>query len=169
MTMQEIQKICTLACAKYDVEFNVNITINARLTRTLGRVISEVQENGEWRPTKFELSKQLVEQGTEDTIRDVVLHECAHYIAIETSREAHGHDAYFRSICYRIGTTNDGMVTKDAKFKLPEEKRHKYSVYCNHCNEFVGGFAKMCPTLKHIDECYCKRCGQYELTYKQNW
>ena len=38
MTIQEIQKICILACAKYDMEFNIDITINARLTRTLGRV-----------------------------------------------------------------------------------------------------------------------------------
>ena len=168
MTVQEIQQICITACKKYNIEFNLTVTINGRLTRTLGRVISHCNDAGKWAPTAFELSRQLVETGTTESIVETVLHECAHYIAIATTGENHGHDAYFKNICHTIGTSND-KTHYAAEYTKPAEERYKYAIYCKTCEDFRGGYNRMCKTLQNLNACYCKKCGKYTLTYIQNW
>ena len=167
MTMAEIRQLCVTACSKYNIEFRLDIEVNPRLTRTLGRV-TQTCAGGKWRPTKFELSQRLLDNGSNTAIRDVVLHECAHYIAVEVTRENHGHDAYFRSICHTLGTDND--QTQYRAWSLNDTiAKDKYTIRCTTCNEDRGGYARMCPTLKRLDECYCKKCGKFTLTYTQNW
>ncbi len=67
-----------------------------------------------------------------------------------------------------IGCTNDKMVTSVER-TVSEESLSKYVVYCPTCGEPIGSFSRMCATLKHLDECTCKRCGGGNLYYKQNW
>ena len=42
------------------------------------------------------------------------------------------------------------------------------AVFCPKCGK-IGGYSRMCKTLKYIDQCYCKRCNNSSLTYVQNW
>lgn len=175
MTITEMEQICAIACSKFNISFNIKITINSRLSRTLGRVISVKSPMG-WKVTGFELSKHLYENGTEETIRETVLHECAHYIAITLTKEDHGHDRYFKNICHAIGTTND-KAQYDAQFKTTEKKveesaaggTYKYEVICPTCETIIGGYSRMCKTLQNLDSCYCKKCGSGKLYYIQNW
>lgn len=171
MTIEEMTKICKSACFCYDMTFDLKIELNARLTRTLGRVKLAAMPDGTWVPTQFEISKKAFEEATADSLRDIVLHECAHYIATKRTGQNHGHDEYFKNICRRIGTSAENTTIK-ATFKKEDnigKPAHKYSIFCKTCNKEIGNRDKMCPVLRDIDNCYCKKCGQYNLYYTQNW
>ena len=154
-------------CGKAGVEVTAPINLNGRLTRTLGRV-HEQKENGVWKPVLVEFSKQLIETSTDKSIYDVIAHEAAHYIVTSRTGESHGHDAFFKAVCAEIGTTNDGTVTRVER-TVSEDSLYKYNVYCPTCNKTIGGYSRMCRTLKEIDMCQCKGCGKGGLKVIQNW
>ena len=156
-------------CRKAGTPCDVPIRLNGRLTRTLGRVFHKCDiTSGVWYSTHVEFSKQLLETASDKSIRDVILHECAHFIVTARTGESHGHDAAFKKVCAEIGTTNDGTVTRVER-TVSEDSLYKYNVYCPTCNKTIGGYSRMCRTLKEIDMCRCKSCGKGGLKVIQNW
>jgi predicted SprT family Zn-dependent metalloprotease len=148
-------------------EFNIPVSINGRLTRTLGRVIQHIR-NGHCTSDRMEFSKQFLETSTEASIKSVIAHEWAHYYVTKVTGENHGHDEEFKKVCAMVGCKDDKTQTKVERI-VSEEKLSKYVVYCPTCGEPIGYFTRMCNTLKNIDSCTCKRCGGGNLYYKQNW
>jgi predicted SprT family Zn-dependent metalloprotease len=144
--------------------FNIPVLINGRLVKTLGRVYSEFQ-CGKYAPTRMEISKVLLETASDADIIKVIQHEWAHYMVIKNTGEPHGHDKVFKAMCARIGCTNDGTSTDIER----EEGVYKYTVICNTCKKTIGGYTRMCPTLRNIKNCWCKTCGRFDLSYVQNW
>ena len=103
-------------CRKAGTPCDVPIRLNGRLTRTLGRVFHQCDvTSGVWYSTHVEFSKQLLETASDKSIRDVILHECAHFIVTARTGENHGHDAAFKKVCAEIGTTNDGISNRSRK------------------------------------------------------
>ena len=147
--------------------FDIPVSINGRLTRTLGRVIQHVND-GFCLSERMEFSRQFLETSTDASIKDVIAHEWAHYYATKSTGEHHGHDAYFKKVCAMIGCTNDKTVTKVER-TVSESKLFKYQVWCPTCQEYIAGLSRMCNSLRHIDQCTCKKCKQGGLSYVQNW
>ena len=154
-------------CRKAGTPCDVPISLNGRLTRTLGRVHHQLDAtSGLWYSTSVEFSKQLLETSSDKSISDVIKHEAAHYIVTARTGESHGHDAAFKKVCAEIGTTNDGTTTKVERIV---EVHSKYEVFCPTCNKMLGGFSRMCKTIQYIDTCTCKKCGNGGLKVIQNW
>lgn len=149
--------------------FDIPILINRRFSKTLGRVTIKINELQIWVPTLMEISESLLETGTDADIVSVIQHEWCHYMVTKRTGESHGHDAKFKAMCAAIGCANDGVSTRLESDKEEDEPRYKYSVICNTCKKEVGGYTRMCPTLRNIQDCYCKTCGKFNLTYVQNW
>lgn len=150
-------------------DFNIPVSLNARLTRTLGRVHSECV-NGVWRPVRMEFSTVFIKTSTKESIMSVIQHEWAHYYTTKTTKENHGHDETFKAVCARIGCTNDKTRTHVDRIYTKESKgTFKYQVFCPTCNKYVSGFSRMCKLLREIDQCICKKCGNGGLSYIQNW
>ena len=147
--------------------FDIPVSINGRLTRTLGRVIQHVND-GFCLSERMEFSRQFLETSTDVSIKDVIAHEWAHYYATKSTGGHHGHDAYFKKVCAMIGCTNDKTVTKVER-TVSESKLFKYQVWCPTCQEYIAGLSRMCNSLRHIDQCTCKKCKQGGLSYVQNW
>ena len=147
--------------------FNIPVSINSRLTRTLGRVMQYKQGKKCW-SDRMEFSKQFLETSTDECVKSVIEHEWAHYYTVKRTGESHGHDAEFKATCRMIGCTNDGTKTHVDR-TVAEEFLHKYTVYCPHCDKAIGFYDRMCPTLKRIKDCVCTECGCDDLFYTQNW
>ena len=158
----------TEVCENAGVAVNCDIKLNGRLTRTAGRVTSEYDSSlGKYVPTLVEFSKQLVEKATDTSIRNVLMHEAAHYIATTRTGTTHGHDIFFKSICKEIGCTNDGTSTV-IENTVADSEVYRYQLYCPTCKKIRGNFHRMCYTLQNIDRCYCTTCfGHVEMI--QNW
>lgn len=165
-TIERVQKEFTDICNKAGVQVTSPISLNSRLTRTLGRVCmirhGETVEN-----EKVEFSKQLLETATDNTIWNVIAHEASHYIATVRTGEDHGHDTYFKSICAEIGTTNDGTKTHVER-TVAEEQIYKYSVVCQNCG-VIAHYHRMSKNLKNISSCYCKKCNSNNLSVVHNY
>lgn len=166
-TIEDIEVECKRLSEMVDDTFDCPIRINGRLTRTLGRVMLTRRE-GLWYVDAMEISKQLLETSTEESIKSVIDHEWCHYFVTKTTYENHGHDKEFKAVCAKVGCDNDGVSTAVNR-TVSESSIYKYQVYCETCDEFIAGYSRMNKTLKDLEHCTCKRCGTSKLTYIQNW
>lgn len=166
-SMEDIKKELNRLSAMVGDKFDIPVSINGRLTRTLGRVHSECH-NDVWFPVRMEFSRQFLESSTDASIISVIQHEWAHYYVTKNTGESHGHDATFKAMCARVGCTNDTPSTKVER-TVSESKLFKYQVWCPTCQEYISGLSRMCNSLRYIDQCTCKRCGNGGLSYVQNW
>ncbi len=167
-TVEQIHELCNRYCGKCGVRFNGTVVINKRLTRTLGQCISIYDPSVEiWYPTRIEISQQLLNTSTDESIKSVIAHECAHYVACKETGEKHGHDALFRSYCNRIGTTNNTPTTAVQR-TVPPESIYKYTIYCSKCGKFLGGRQRVCRVTKDSAD-FRSQCCQGAVRIVQNW
>ena len=154
MEMREIKEILNeLSASKNDV-FSIDVQINKRLTKTLGRVKSMVQGDKIY-PTLMEFSKEMLDTVTREDIISVIRHEWAHYYLAKTTEEDHGHDRYFKAICEEIGCHG----TTTIKVEHTVEKKSKYVLYCKECGEIVAEYNRRCKTVNEYEYYTSKCCG----------
>lgn len=120
-TVERITELCVEYCDRCNIKFNSPVVINGRLTKTLGRCFYE-GHGSVWNPVKIEISRQLLETATDESIEAVIAHECAHYVSCAITHEDHGHDSTFRFYCEKIGTTNDTAVYSNLERKKETKK-----------------------------------------------
>ena len=166
-TVEKLTAECQKLSDKFNDKFDISVSINGRLTTTLGRCRSKRVNGEETLPFEIQFSKQFLESSPDTDIIAVIQHEWAHYYATKSTKEPHGHDSYFKDICARIGCQNDQRQFKG--IAPSEEKKFKYEVYCGDCGKLVATYTRMCPTLRNIRSCHCGLCGGKALYYKQNW
>ena len=115
----------------------------------------------------MEISYQLLATATLESIKEVIAHECAHYLVNEETHENHGHDAIFKAMCNRIGCTNDGTVCHSLDREVPETQIYKYFVTCEDCGSIVGKYHRAGKIVQHPEYYTCK-CGGH-LTVTKNF
>ena len=64
-TIEKITNYCKEVCGNANVEFSIPVSINGRLTRTLGRVHSTRNVNGYVTPQRMEFSRQFLETSSD--------------------------------------------------------------------------------------------------------
>lgn len=168
-TIEVIANLCKEYCKRCGVEFDSPVQINASLTRTLGRCTSYCK-NGIWNPNLLEFSRLLLETATDNCIKNVIMHECAHYACTKKTHEHHGHDYVFKRYCAIIGTTNDGThyFGLERKPEVKMESIYRYTMYCSECGNFLGGFTRKSKTVKEI-RLYHSNCCHASIQMNKNW
>jgi predicted SprT family Zn-dependent metalloprotease len=164
-TIKDVENECHKISAKMGDKFDIPVRVNGRLTRTLGRVTIR-RINGVWYPEVMEISKQLLETATDESIKSVIEHEWCHYFTAKETGEDHGHDKVFKAMCARIGCDNDGTRTK---VERTVEVHSKYEVYCGTCKDIIANYSRMSKNLQRLDERTCNRCKTSNLKLIQNW
>lgn len=157
--LNRVKSAFDTACLKAGVVADTNnIFINSRLTHTHGRVFHEWDAKiMGYVPTKVEFSKQMLDHATDESIRQVILHEAAHYIAMKKTHENHGHDSYFKSVCASIGCTLD-KSSGELDYNIPTASLYKYRLMCPKCG-VIGGYNRKCKTVTtNAAGCICKKC-----------
>lgn len=165
--INRIEKEFAAACQTMKVELDTPILINNRLRTTLGRVCYKRVNNDDEEailPSKIEFSKNFILNSSDEDIKEVILHEAAHYIAITLTGERHGHDKYFKSICEKIGTANDKTFFVDKENSI----KTKYTVKCPHCG-FENAYSRRGKVINNVENYSCGVCGCKELEVIQNW
>ncbi len=167
-TVERITDYCKEISESMGDTFDCPVAINGRFTRTLGRVKYQ-KIRGHYQILVLEIAKSLLATCDDESIKQVIMHEWAHYYLIKTTDEDHGHDAAFKRICHKIGCTNDGCETEVNRI-ASTEKMWKYEVTCDYCNEAVAHYAKRTFALENIDLYLCPKCGKaHTMHVKQNW
>ena len=159
MTFKDIMVHVTEAFEKGGYDFdkqNIEISINKRLTKTLGRCMCRKCGEDVW-PYRIEFSAQFLETATDQCIIDVIYHECAHALVTIDTGVRHGHDAVFKAMCAKIGTKNDGTTT-EVERTVEDTAVYKYCVYCNTCGKMVGRYHRAGKVVQYPGYYTCK-CG----------
>lgn len=151
-------------CAKAGVSAHTDcIKINNRFTSTHGRVTSEWKADVMgYVPTKVEFSKQMLDHATDESIKQVILHEAAHYIVSMRTHADHGHDSYFKAVCKEIGCSLSKSTGELEYDKSVPEPTYKYLVVCPNCG-VIGRYQRKCRTIESISRCFCKTCKSNQL------
>ena len=165
-TTQQISSMYQQLAKSLNVDFNTPIKINRRLTRTLGRVISNVKDNKIY-PNRIEFSQQLLETATEESINQVLIHEFCHWYLAETTHENHGHDTTFKTLCQNLGG-GEGKTTTDIQYKVDTNEIYKYQCYCEKCGKEVAHYSRASRTTQH-PELFYSSCCRSTLKVIQNW
>jgi predicted SprT family Zn-dependent metalloprotease len=166
-TIDRLKEECQNLSNKFNDNFNVPITINNRLTTTLGRCRSRKINSEQFEPFELQFSKKFLEKSVDEDIISVIQHEWAHYYVTKITKEACGHNNRFKEICAAINCQNDQRVFKG--IAPNSEKKFKYEVHCKNCKKVVAHYNRMCPTLRNIEYYQCSYCEGKELFFKQNW
>ena len=166
-TVTTITNLCTEYCRKCGVEFKGEVVINGRLKKSLGRCIYTIDGNSVCTPIRIEIAAGLLKVATDESIMDVIGHECAHYVTAAITKEKHGHDAVFKFYCSKIGTKADKTTVAVDRI-IPPEKSFKYTFYCKKCGKFLGGRHRMCKEVQNLDDYYSTCCNS-DVTLQQNW
>lgn len=158
--------ICeTFIKAGYDFDdYNIEVAINGRLTRTLGRCMFK-RVNGVVTPYRIEFSRQFLESSTDNCVESVIEHEACHALVTIETKEDHGHDYEFKAMCARVGCTNDGKSTKVER-TVDETELYKYFVKCRKCGKVIGKYHRAGKVIQYPDHygCpYCKKFGVLEV------
>lgn len=153
---QELTNMCIEVCSRVGSSFTVPVKINKRLSRTYGRV-KWTRINGYVTSNVIEFSYKFLEAASINSIWDVVEHECAHFLVIKETHEAHGHDKVFKEMCARIGCTNTGATT-EIETTVLEDQIYKYFVFCDGCGKLVGKYHRAGKLIQHPEYYSCK-CG----------
>ena len=148
---------------------DATITLNPKFTGTLGRVTLEFNyDENRYYPTKVEFNKTFIENAPDNEIHDVILHEAAHFIVTARTGEDHKHDKLFKKVCLEIGGTNNTASTT-APIDSIVSKVYKYTVVCPNCHKKLGGYSRMCKTLRNLNTCKCLYCNHIGLEMEKNW
>ena len=165
-TVQEIENVMTELAMQLNLEFNTPIKINSRLTKTLGRVMSEPTLDG-YIPNCIEFSKRFLETSTDESVRQTIMHEFAHWAALVQTGHPHGHDALFKAICRSIGCTADKAHARIER-TVDVDSLYKYVVKCSECGNTMH-YSRAGNVVKYPHWYTCGRCGGDSLEVIQNW
>lgn len=166
MTITKLQNEVNKALKKGNCKVSCPVSINNRLTRTLGRAIF-TRQGGRWTSVRIEFSGSMIKNVTEASIMEVLLHEVAHVVANYRTGWNEGHNNIFKMVCHELGTYNDGCTTT-LEYKNNVKPTFRFEVLCPNCG-IIGKYQRMGKTLKVIDRCRCAKCGNNNLTLKENW
>ena len=152
MEITKVREICYTQARLHGFNLYCPVLENGRLTATLGRVCWN--KYGELE--KIEFSKIFLASATEQNIIEVILHELAHAFVFLETGEVHGHDATFRRMCQRLGTSRDTSAS-EVEFKAGVTKAYKYSIICPVCGKEVDTRSRACKLTKN-PECFKTNC-----------
>lgn len=162
MELKDIKNRLNELSASRNDTFSIPVSINGRLTKTLGRVMY-ASRNGVTYPTSMEFSRNMLETVVERDIESVIAHEWAHYYITKMTGKNHGHDADFKALCAEIGCCG----TTSIKVERIVERKSKYMLYCKECGQLVAEYSRKCKTVDTY-ELYTSKCCNAGLRLENN-
>ena len=159
-TEQKITDRCKEVCARAGHDFTIPVKINSRLRSTLGRCRYKWDNPVKKTiiPTVIEFSKQFLETSTDESIDEVIKHECCHYLVAIETKQRHMHDACFKAMCKRVGTTNDRPHYEELKRTVDPSNIYKYTVCCEN-GDYETHYQRRGKVISNIDFYSCPICG----------
>lgn len=161
-TIEGARVFCREKLAVFGVSLGVPVTINRRLKSALGCV--RYIDND---PIRIEFSDMLFTTCKDESIQQIMMHECCHYAAAILTGERHGHDAYFKKLCSTLGCTLDGY-NGDIERTVSNSEIYRYEVKCKNCNNVVF-YHRAGKVIQHIEDYRCGNCGGGPLYVVKNW
>ena len=128
----------------YNYVVDIPISINSRMTTTLGRVVFK-KVGSKYYPTKIEYSPNILNLNDEMAL-DVIKHELAHYMVLIDTKQNHQHDQVWKHYAIALGTSPKATYKLD---KSLSKEDYKYEVVCSACGRVMGRYKRRGSVVKH--------------------
>ena len=165
-TIQKIESYLQELATNINLIYKTPVRINGRLTKTLGRVMAEPTMFNKYKPEAIEFSKQFLETSTDESVRQVIMHEFCHWAVLTETGEIHHHDSVFKAMCHKVGCDFNRPQSKIER-TVNDDQLYKYVVKCKDCDNIMY-YNRAGKVVKHPDFYSCGRCGG-ELKVIQNF
>lgn len=145
------------------IKCDVEITLNGRLRKSLGRCIAERESRYSFKPVSIQLSKKFYEVATLEEKKKVLAHEYAHYCTFITYG-IHSHETQeFKDYCKLLRTTSSPSI------RIKTKMESKYEILCSCCEEVVAKRATANADVVKYHNYYKSTCCNSSLIVKQNY
>lgn len=133
MNEKTLHNICSQIAHNYGYTLDIPVTINSRLSSTLGRVMYR-KKGSEFVPIRIEFSRDLLQSGDDSLIMDTIKHEMAHFFVLKDTKKNHNHDEYWKRWAKILGCSPKASI----KVTDNNEFSYKYKIVCSKCGQIVG-------------------------------
>lgn len=138
--VEEVRKLLAETGEKMGFDCaHVPVEVSSRMEKTMGSFLFREKE-GIITAHAFRFAQVLLSgYYHESVVRNVILHEYAHFYANVKDNRNHKHDAYFKKVCEELG------IPTHTYFKelLPRNKKNGYILVCSKCGSKVAARRKV--------------------------
>ena len=161
--LEEVRSLLVKTGEAFDFDCKeVPVEVSTRMEKTMGSFLFREKE-GKIIPHSFRFSEVLLSGiYEENVVRNVIIHEYAHFYCNVKTQQNHMHDDFFKSICKRLG------ISSETYFKqlLPEIKKKGYILVCSKCGQKVAQRRKI-DSVDKILRMKSSGCCQAKIKYKE--
>lgn len=127
MTTYELEKYAnTFLQENFDMSLNIPITINGRLTKTMGCLVLSRIGFTEMKPKEIQIATRTL-NSPRDFVLDVLRHELVHYALVRLGKPYMDGHPYFENTLKRLGISSTNTTSSRAY-----NKNHVYSCKCEN-------------------------------------
>jgi len=113
---------------------HVPVEISSKMEKTMGSFLFR-EKSGKITPHAFRFAEVLLSGiYAESVVRNVIIHEYAHFYANVRDQENHMHDEVFKSVCVMLGIPDHTYF----KELIPPVKKRGYILVCSQCGGKVA-------------------------------
>jgi len=99
----------------------IPVSISDRMEKTMGSFVFK-EKDGKVKAHEFRFSARLLSgEFDEEVVRNVIIHEYAHFYANVTTGRNNGHNAVFKNVCRSLGIPDDTLFTAPGNKGYKEE------------------------------------------------
>lgn len=134
-TLQEVKNLLAATGEKQGMPCKeVPVLISARMQKTMGSFYFRMRD-GKMVPDSFRFSQKLLDGSYgEEIVRQVILHEYAHFLVNMRDQMNHHHDEVFKEACRALGI-GDHTYFKEVVELAPKKG---YLLLCATCGKTIG-------------------------------
>ncbi len=156
LSREELEKICKEYCREiWNMDIVCPITIDGRIKNSLAYFQHYVGRKKS--PVAIKFSKRLVENYSNETIKDVILHELCHYVLYMQGKKYKDGDTDFETELRKIGASSTNTIPIAGTI---------YVLYCSCCNKFLDATDNKKKADRWIAG-YKSRCCSSKLIIKE--
>ena len=113
----------------------IPVSISDRMEKTMGSFVFK-EKDGKIKAHEFKFSARLLSgEFDEEIVKNVIIHEYAHFYANVTIGKNNGHNAVFKNVCRSLGIPDDTLFTAPGTRVI---RKKGYKLVCSSCGETVA-------------------------------
>ena len=140
-TLEDIIIVLKDLDKKYNTKASeVETVISSRMTKCKGQYKFKIDSNkNKVIPIKFTFAKNLLGgYYPEDVVKEVIIHEYAHYVTQDNKMRNQGHNSVFKANCRKLGISDSTYFEYDELNSVAfKEDNYKYKVICSKCKKII--------------------------------
>lgn len=171
LEMLKFSKIANLNYKNWNIDI-IPIRISKKMTRGLGlfKFSKKLIDNKiVFTPVEFVFSDRLLNGiCKEDTVRNIIGHEFAHFYCTIIDQQNNGHNDRFKRVCSNLGISSKFWGACSVIDELSNYDKKEYHILCRNCDKLVA-VAQRKSRVDNLIKNSISACCKSKLKYKDGY